>query len=157
MRLKTRARMAAPSETPATAPTAPKTPKRVRNATPSSVAATRMKRRREQWGHCSMRRWTPAEFEDLIKNVRAFGYDWTLIARIMDRSPDSLRNKLVRFHKRTVWAHREAARAWLKRLVAALQLREPECWGRKEDAHISEPADLPAPTFVYRKCHESSQ
>ena len=138
--------MEAPSET-----TPQRKPKRTRKVTTSSLAAVRMKKRRELWGHCEVRRWTALEFEELIKHVRTFGYDWTLTARLMDRSPDSLRNKLVRFHKRTVWEDRERARQWLQSVVVALELREPECWGRKEDAHILDAADLPAPAFVYRK------
>lgn len=127
------------------APRAPRAPSE------SSLAATRMKKRRMLWGHCTVRRWTTDEFKELVKHVEAFGYDWVLIARLMERSPDSLRNKLVRFHRRAIWQKREEARKWLKTVVFVLELEEPEFWGRKDEAHILELEDIPAPEFKYRK------
>lgn len=79
------------------------------------------------------------------------GYDWIAIANIMGRSPDSLRNKLVRFHRSSIWKKREEARAWLKAVVLVLELEEPTYWGRADEAHIMEVDDIPAPAFKYRK------
>ena len=61
----------------------------------------------------------------------------------MGRSPDSLRNKLVRFHRSSIWKKREEARAWLKAVVLVLELEEPPYWGRADEAHIMEVDDIP--------------
>ena len=122
-----------------------------RKPTISSLAATRMQKRRSRWGHLQTRRWTKEEFRELLGHIQALGYDWVAIANIMGRSPDSLRNKLVRFHRSSIWKKREEARAWLKAVVLVLELEEPPYWGRADEAHIMEVDDIPAPAFRYRK------
>ena len=94
-----------------------------RKPTISSLAATRMQKRRSRWGHLQTRRWTKEEFRELLGHIQALGYDWVAIANIMGRSPDSLRNKLVRFHRSSIWKKREEARAWLKAVVLVLELK----------------------------------
>lgn len=109
----------------------------------------RMRKRRTRWGHLERKWWTLQDLETLLLHVECFGFEWVLIAQSMQRSPDALRNKLVRLHRNAVWNAFAAARAWLKRLVDALGLEAPAFWGHRDDQWIRSPRDVPAPVFGY--------
>lgn len=127
--------------------------KRKRQAAPAAPAtpSQRMRKRRERWGHLERKRWTDDDLETLLLHVEFFGFEWTLIARSMQRSPDALRNKLVRLHRDLVREHRRAARAWLQTLVEALGLAPPPCWGHRDDEELESARDVPAPLFSHRR------
>jgi hypothetical protein len=117
----------------------------------SSAASVRMRKRRHLWGHIDRKRWTERDLETLLLHIECFGYAWTLIAHSMQRSPDAIRNKLVRLYQRAQWTRRQKARAWLEELVDALGLDPPACWGREDEEDYECAEDVPAPVFQYRK------
>lgn len=98
--------------------------------------ARRLRRRRKQWSgrDYSRRYWSPLEVESLLLHVELLGYAWSTIAHSMRRSPDALRNKMVRLHRRHALQEKAQARRELKQIVKALGLSKPKVWG----------ADLPA-------------
>jgi len=125
--------------------------KRQRKCAAPSTPSQRMRKRRERWGHIERRRWTDYDLATLLLHVEFFGFEWTLIARSMQRSPDALRNKLVRLHRAFEWERRRVARAWLQRLVEALGLTPPPCWGHRADQALKSAHDVPAPIFKYKR------
>ena len=112
---------------------------------------SRMRKRRKLWGHIDRKRWTEHDLETLLLHIEFFGYAWTLIAHSMQRSPDAIRNKLVRLYQRAQWTRRQEARAWLEELVDALGLDPPACWGHQDEEDYECAEDVPAPVFRYRK------
>ena len=117
----------------------------------ASASVVRMRKRRKLWGHIDRKRWTARDLESLLLHIEFFGYSWTLIAHSMQRSPDAIRNKLVRMYQRAQWTRRQEAREWLEELVDALGLDPPACWGREDEEEHACADDVPAPVFTYRK------
>jgi hypothetical protein len=111
----------------------------------------RMRKRRARWGHIERQHWTERDLATLLLHVEFFGFEWALIAHSMQRSPDAIRNKLVRLHRDFVWERRREARAWLQDLVEALGLTPPPCWGHRDDEELKSAHDVPAPIFKYRR------
>lgn len=111
----------------------------------------RLRKKRARWGHVKRQYWTERDLATLLLHVEFFGFEWALIARSMQRSPDALRNKLVRLHRDFVWEQRLEARAWLQDLVEALGLTPPPCWGHRDDEELKSAHDVPAPIFKYRR------
>lgn len=111
----------------------------------------RLRKKRARWGHIERQYWTERDLATLLLHVEFFGFEWTLIARSMQRSPDAIRNKLVRLHRDAVWEQRCAARAWLQALVEALGLTPPPFWGHRDDEALKSAHDVPAPVFKHRR------
>jgi hypothetical protein len=101
------------------------------------------RKREEKWGGFERRAWTKAEEASLDLHVELLGYAWHVIARSMRRSPDALRNKLVRRMHDAAQREADAARAELQALVVALRLRKPRKWG----------APVPLPQLPYVKTY----
>ena len=101
------------------------------------------RKREEKWGGFERRAWTNVEEATLDLHVELLGYAWHVIARSMRRSPDALRNKLVRRMHDAAQREADAARAELQALVVALKLRKPRKWG----------APVPVPQLPYVKTY----
>lgn len=93
--------------------------------------ARRLRRRRKQWrgNDYSRRWWSPTDVESLLLHLELLGYAWSTIARSMRRSPDALRNKMVRLQHRRALQERAQARRELEQIVKALGLSRPKVWG----------------------------
>lgn len=98
--------------------------------------AHRLRRRRQQWtgAEYARRPWTPEDEASLLLHVELLGYAWSVLARSMRRSPDAIRNKLVRMMQEQQQAERLQAQRDLKLLVRTLKLEKPTEWGRKPPA-----------------------
>ena len=95
--------------------------------------AHRLRRRRQQWtgAEYARRPWTPEDEASLLLHVELLGYAWSVLARSMRRSPDAIRNKLIRMMQQHEQAERLQAQRDLKLLVRTLKLQKPTQWGRK--------------------------
>ena len=90
--------------------------------------ARRLRRSRARWAHLKYRSWTAEDDASLMLHYDLLGPRWQLIAGSMQRSPDSLRNRLVRLGVIVVTPTERIAREWLRTLVAALNLEPPAEW-----------------------------
>ena len=109
--------------------------------------AHRLRNRRRLWGGADFARraWTPEDEASLLLHVELLGYAWSVLARSMRRSPDAIRNKLLRMMQEHQQAERLEARRDLQLLVRKLRLKKPKEWGLKPPA-----LQLP-PVTTYRK------
>ena len=99
----------------------------------SGYDARRLRKRRLLWGGAdyARRKWTPQDEASLLLHVELLGYAWSVLARSMRRSPDAIRNKLLRMMQEHQEAERLQARRDLQLLVRKLRLQKPKEWGRK--------------------------
>lgn len=106
-----------------------------------SCHARRARRKRREYADLERRPWTEDEVETLKLHVDFFGTRWQKIAISMQRSPDSLRNKVIRIEKENLRRHDREARVWLKQLVEFLNLTPPQNWTRirntKNKLHVN--------------------
>ena len=95
--------------------------------------AHRLRKRRLLWGGADFarRKWTPQDEASLLLHVELLGYAWSVLARSMRRSPDAIRNKLLRMMQEHQEAERLQARRDLQLLVRKLKLQKPKEWGLK--------------------------
>ncbi len=99
--------------------------------TTNEKSAARLRKRRQQWKEFERRAWTPEDFATLRLHIELLGSgrgNWYLIARSMRRSPDAIRNKLIRMRQEALEAARFEARAWLLELCFWLDLELPDTW-----------------------------
>lgn len=94
----------------------------------SSAHAKRARRKRREYSDCERRPWTECEERTLQLHIEFFGCKWQMIGTSMRRSPDSLRNKMLRMQTQQEAEAEAHARAWLKQLIKHLKLRPPSNW-----------------------------
>lgn len=105
-----------------------------------SSRAKRSRLKRLAYSDCERRPWTPHEEETLRLHIEFFGFKWKTIAASMHRSPDALRNKVLRMETQQRRREEREARAWLKELVKSLQLKPPSTWTKRTSSDRHKPA-----------------
>ena len=100
----------------------------MKHGTSDSWHAQRARRKRLAYSDCERRPWTQHDEETLRLHIEFFGFKWQTIAASMQRSPDALRNKVMRMAAQQRQREEREARAWLRELVKRLKLKPPSTW-----------------------------
>lgn len=121
--------------------------------------AKRARRKRLEYSDCERRPWTHKEEATLKLHIEFFGFKWQTIAASMHRSPDALRNKMMRLAAQQRQREEREARAWLKELVRILKLKPPPTWKTKNrtvtQSHTRTDATATYTAFKSLQCVES--
>jgi len=84
-----------------------------------------MRRHRQRWAHCPRRPWTFADDDTLDACIQFYGLHYKPIADVMTRSPDAIRNRLLRRGVLDMLQEEDHAGAWLDELASLLHPTPP--------------------------------